>query len=71
MRYRPQGYTRALCAFYLTDSRLTISCAAEDSAASRRRLEFVSPADKTAYMRQHCFKRCSDCPLRLAMEKHK
>lgn len=69
MRYRPQGYTRAVCPWYLTDSRLTISCAAEIDRAVRRRIEFENPEDKTAYMRNHCFQHCSSCPLRMVMDE--
>lgn len=67
MRYRPQGFTRAVCPYYLTDSRLTISC--ECPCAERFRLEFRSPQEKAAYMHSQCFRFSSACPWRQAMDK--
>lgn len=55
MRYWPRGLGIAKCPFYLTDSRLTISCEAPAATgANRVRLCFDSEAVKNAYLRERC-----------------
>lgn len=62
MRFRPYGFTRAVCGYYLRDSRLTISCVAAEETAQAMMMRFDAEAPKRRYMEAHCFCRgCGDC----------
>ena len=65
-RYRPYGQTRAVCPYYLRDSRLKISCVPVTEQAACCAVEFDSEQEKRRYMQEHCFKRhaavlCAEC----------
>lgn len=74
MRYWPRGLGNAKCPFYITDSRLTISCEAPvETGAERVRLSFENDAEKNRYMRENCFlfePKCKYC-IFLMREKDK
>lgn len=50
-RYRPYGQTRAVCPYYLRDSRLKISCVPVTEQAACCAVEFDSEQEKRRYMR--------------------
>lgn len=55
MRYRPQGLYRALCPYYVRDSRFTIACDCLPVEQAALRVEFEEPQTKTDFLRAHCF----------------
>ena len=57
MRFRPYGQCRALCPYYLRDSRLTISCCAAAEEAEAQYMRFASEGAKRRYMERHCNRR--------------
>lgn len=57
MRYRPYGQCRALCPYYMRDSRMTISCCALTEEAEGAYLRFGSEKRKRQYMDRHCNRR--------------
>lgn len=61
-RFRPCGQTRALCAYYMRDSRLCISCMSAVETSPATMIRFETEAAKRAYMEKHCFRRgCGAC----------
>ena len=66
-RYRPYGQTRAVCPYYLRDSRLKISCVPVTEQAACCAVEFDSE-QKRRYMQEHCFKRQCCCAVRRMLE---
>lgn len=48
-RYRPYGQTRAVCPYYLRDSRLKISCVPVTEQAACCAVEFDSEQEKRRY----------------------
>lgn len=49
-RYRPYGQTRAVCPYYLRDSRLKISCVPVTEQAACCAVEFDSEQEKRRYI---------------------
>ena len=61
-QFRPYGQTRAVCGYYLRDSRLCISCVCPEETAEATMMRFDSETAKRRYMEGHCFRRGSgDC----------
>ncbi len=58
-RFRPYGQTRAVCGYYLRDSRLCISCVSAEESSQATMLRFGSEGAKRRYMERHCFCRGS------------
>lgn len=58
-QYRPYGQTRAVCGYYLRDSRLCISCVSAAETSQAMMMRFDSEAAKCRYMERHCFCRGS------------
>ena len=60
--------TRAVCPYYLRDSRLKISCVPVTEQATCCAVEFDSEQEKRRYMQEHCFKRQCSCAVRRMLE---
>ena len=58
-RFRPYGQTRAVCGYYLRDSRLCISCVSAEESAQATMMRFDDEGAKRRYMETHCFRRGS------------
>lgn len=58
-QFRPYGLTRAVCGYYLRDSRLCISCVSAEETSQATMLRFGSEGAKRHYMERHCFCRGS------------
>ena len=54
-QFRPYGRSRAVCPYYLLDSRKSISCVCLDEMAQATMQRFKSEEAKRCYMRRHCF----------------
>lgn len=65
---RRYGQTRAVCPYYLRDSRLKISCVPVTEQAACCAVEFDSEQEKRRYMQEHCFKRQCCCAVRRMLE---
>ena len=55
-QFRAYGRSRAVCPYYLLDSRKSISCVCSDENAQAIMQKYKSEEEKRCYMRQHCFR---------------
>lgn len=55
-QFRPYGRTRAVCPYYLVDSRMSISCVCSDESAMAAMQRFDTEEEKRRFMRRHCFR---------------
>ena len=67
-QYRPRGWKKAKCDFYITDSARTISCASW-CRDMQQKLEFETAADKNDWLDSHCIRRAehATCPRAAAL----
>lgn len=67
-QYRPRGFRKARCDFYVTDSARTITCASW-CRNMQQKLEFETPADKNDWLECHCVRRAerATCPRAAAL----
>ena len=49
-QFRPYGQTRAVCGYYLRDSRLCISCVSAEETSQAMMMRFDNEAAKRRYM---------------------
>lgn len=70
MQYKPRGWKKAKCDFYITDSAKTITCAAW-CCDLQQKLEFETQADKDDWLACHCVHRAdrATCPRAKELRK--
>ena len=56
-QFRPYGRAKAVCPYYLLDSRKSVSCVCADELAESAVMIFGSEEEKRCFMKEHCFLR--------------